>query len=222
MAVKDFFPFWKQLTPQQQDKLQQAATLHHAAKNTILHNGSEDCIGLLLVKQGQLRAYILSEEGRELTLYRLLDWDICLFSAACMMQSLQFEITVQATQDTDFYIIPAEIYRQLMQESIAVANFTNELMATRFSDVIWLIDQVVNKRMDARVAGFLLEESRLNHTVQLKMTHDIIARNLGSAREVVSRILKYLQEEGMITLSRGGIFITNQQKLLEIAKGSIR
>ena len=87
------------------------------------------------MKSGQLRAYILSDEGREITIYRLFDRDMCLFSAPCMMRSIQFEVTVAAEKDTEFWVIPTEVYQRLMEESAPVANYTNELMASRFSDV---------------------------------------------------------------------------------------
>lgn len=108
---------------------QQHAVLRKAEKGTILHNGSVNCTGLLLVGAGQLRAYILSDEGREITLYRLFDRDLCLFSASCMLNSIQFEITVEAEKDTLFWLIPAELYQALMEKSGAVSRYTNEVMA---------------------------------------------------------------------------------------------
>ena len=140
-------------------------------KGTIIHNGKLDCTGLLLVKSGQLRTYILSDEGREITLYRLFDMDMCLLSASCIMRSIQFEVTIEAEKDTALWIIPAEIYKGIMKESAPIANYTNELMATRFSDVMWLIEQIMWKSLDKRVASFLLEETSIEGTNELKITH---------------------------------------------------
>lgn len=139
-----------------------------------------------MIKSGQLRAYSLSEEGREITLYRLFDMDMCLFSASCMMRSIQFEIVIQAEKDTEVWVISAEIYKKVMEKSASVANFTNEIMASRFSDVMWLIEQVMWKSMDKRIAAFLLEESSIEDTDELKITHEIIANHLGTHREVVT------------------------------------
>ncbi len=133
-------------------------------KGTMIHSGSADCTGLLLIDSGQLRAYILSDTGREITLYRLFDRDICLFSASCMLRSIQFEVTIEAEKDTRLWIIPTEIYKSIMEESTAVANYTNELMAARFSDVMWLIEQIMWKSLDKRVAAFLLEEASIEGT----------------------------------------------------------
>ena len=172
-----------------------------------------DCTGLLLVKSGQLRAYILSDEGREITIYRLFDRDMCLFSASCMMRSIQFDMTIEAEKDTEFWIIPTEIYKSIMEESAPAANYTNELMAARFSDVMWLIEQIMWKSLDKRVASFLLEESSIEESDKLKLTHEAIANHLGTHREVITRMLRYFQSEGMVKLSRGTVTILNKKKL---------
>ena len=177
-----------------------------------------DCTGLLLVKSGQLRAYILSDEGREITIYRLFDRDMCLFSASCMMRSIQFDVTIEAEKDTELWIIPSEIYQNIMSESAPVANYTNELMATRFSDVMWLIEQIMWKGLDKRVAAFLLEEASIEGTDKLKITHEYIANHLGSHREVITRMLRYFQNEGMVKLSRGVVEITDTAKLEELSE----
>lgn len=222
MPIDNFFPFWDQITPAQRQTLTAGAVYHMVGKGTVLHRGDADCVGLLLVERGQLRAFTLSQEGREITLYRLFDRDICLFSASCMLNSIQFEVMVEAEQDTAFWQVSPGVYQSIMKKSAPVANYTNELMASRFTDVMWLMDQVLYKRMDARLAGFLLEEARLMGCDELRMTHETIANHLGSAREVVSRMLKYLQNEGMVALSRGGIRLTDKGKLEQLAESSQR
>lgn len=218
----EYFPFWKEMTESQRAALRNAITLRHVKKGTVLHNGSEDCVGLFLVLQGQLRACIVSDEGREITLYRLLERDMCLFSAACMMNSIQFDITISAERESEVLHIPTKTYQDIMRVSAPVANYTNELMATRFSDVMWLLDQILHKRLDARLAAFLLEESELDESRSIKLTHEAIARHLGSAREVVTRMLKYFQAEGLVVLSRGDVAITDARKLARLAQGSLR
>ena len=170
-----------------------------------------------MVASGQLRAYILSEEGREITLYRLLEQDICLFSASCIIRSIQFDITVTAEKDSTFWLIPTETYKDLMDKSIAISNYTNEIMASRMSDVMWLMEQVMWQSFDKRLAGFLIEESNLNESLSISITHEAIANHLGTAREVVTRMLKYFQSEGLVTLSRGIITIVNMGKLKTIS-----
>jgi len=217
MNFQSYFPIWNKLTAPQQERILSSLMERRVSKGTVLHNGSMDCTGLLLVKKGQLRAYILSDEGREITIYRLFDRDMCLFSASCMIRSIQFEVTIETEKDTEFWIIPAEIYQNIMKESASVSNYTNELMATRFSDVMWLMEQVMWKSLDKRVAAFLQEEMSIEGTEQLKITHETIANHLGSHREVITRMLRYFQNEGMVKLSRGTIEITDAKKLEELS-----
>lgn len=213
MELKDILPVWEKMTPEQQKRLKRSAVKRTVKKGKILHRGGTDCIGLLLMQQGQLRAYIMSEEGRQITVYRLFDLDICLFSASCMMSSIQFEVFIEAEKDTDLWVIPAEIYKEIMETSAPLANYTNEIMATRFSEVMWLIEQIMWKSFDKRLAEFLLEERNLEGADTLKMTHEMIGNHLGNPREVVTRMLRYFQSEGMVKLSRGTIEITDPDKL---------
>lgn len=213
MELSGGFPIWDKLTAQQRETLTAAAAVRFAKRGTLLHGGSGDCLGLLVVREGQLRAYILSEEGREITLYRLFDRDMCLFSASCMMRSIQFEVTIEAEKDSRLWIIPPEVYQRLMEESAPVANYTNELMASRFSEVMWLMEQIMWKSLDKRLAAFLLEEAAIEGTDELKITHETIANHLGSHREVITRMLRYFQNEGMVKLSRGMVAILDRGKL---------
>lgn len=215
MEFQELFPIWNKLTTQQQSLMSQAISYRSVKKGEIIHSG-DDCTGLYLIKSGQLRAYILSDEGREITVYRLFDRDICLFSASCMIRSIQFEITIEAEKDTNLWLIPVYVYKIIMEESAPVANFTNELMATRLSDVMWLMEQILWKSMDKRISAFLLEEISIEQTNLLKITHEDIANHIGTHREVVTRMLKYFQNEQMVQLSRGTIEITDQHKLEDL------
>lgn len=213
MEFKNYFPIWNKLTTDQQNRIQSSLITRRVEKGTIIHNGNADCTGLLLVKSGQLRAFILSDEGREITIYRLFHMDMCLFSASCMMRSIQFEVTIEAEKDTWLWIVPAEIYKSIMEESAAAANYTNELMASRFSDVMWLMEQIMWKSLDKRVAAFLQEESVIEESDKLKLTHETIANHLGTHREVITRMLRYFQSEGIVKLSRGTVMILDKAKL---------
>ena len=213
MTLSRYFPIYDKLSPADQEALSRVSAKHTVSKGTLLHSGDTDWLGLLIIQSGQLRAYITSEEGREITIYRLFEQDICLFSASCIMNSIQFDISISAEKQTEFWIIPPDFYKNLMERSAVVANYTNQIISARFSDVIWLMEQVMWKSFDKRLARFLLEESALEHTLSLKITHEIIASHLGTAREVVTRMLKYFQTEGMVKLSRGTIHILDADKL---------
>lgn len=219
--LEKWLPFWPKLTQKQRDTLSAAVTERCYVKGADLHRGGENCDGLLLVTRGQLRAYIITEEGKALTLYRLFERDICIFSASCILNSLQFDVMVSAERDSTVLHIPADVYKRCMEESAPVSNYTNELMAERFSDVMWLLDQILSKKQDSRVAAFLLEESLLAGGDTLQLTHEQVAGHLGTVREVVTRMLKYFQSEGMVSLGRGSIRILDRAKLSELASASL-
>ena len=216
MEFESCFPVWNQLNEAQKRRILDGLMTRKVEKGTIIHNGSLDCTGLLLIRSGQLRAYILSEEGREITIYRLFDRDMCLLSASCMIRSIQFEVIIAAEKDTELWIIPPDIYKSIMEQSAPVANYTNELMASRFSDVMWLMEQIMWKSLDKRLAAFLLEEAAIENTNELKITHEAIANHLGSHREVITRMLRYFQNEGLARLSRGTVVITDERKLRKL------
>ena len=213
MEFSDYFPIWDTMEPRQQEAVSAGLISRTVKKGTMLHGGGADCTGLLLVKSGQLRAFILSREGREVTIYRLFDRYICLFSASCIMRSLQFDVAITAEKDTQLWIIPADVYRRVMEQSASVANYTNEIMASRFSEVMWLMEQVMWQSMDKRVAAFLLEETSIEGTDCLRITHESIANHLGTHREVITRMLRYFQSEGMVKLARSAVEITDRTKL---------
>ena len=218
MELAAFFPMWDQLSETQRQTLTQIAVRRQAQAGAVLHRGSDDCLGLLLVESGQLRASLLSPEGREITIYRLFPRDICLLSASCMMRSIQFDITIEAEKDTQFLLVPPDRFQALMTQSAPLANYTNEIMASRFSEVMWLIEQILWKSLDKRLAGFLLEEAALEDTPSLKITHEHIANHLGSAREVVTRMLRYFQSENLVHLTRGTVEIVDSGRLSQIAQ----
>lgn len=222
MVLEEYFPFWNKLTEGQKRLLKENARAENVEKGRLIHGGADDCIGLLLVTAGQLRVFTISDEGRELTLYRLFERDICLFSGPCMVKNIQFDVTVEAEQDSLICLIPPKVYKNLMEESASVSNYTNELMASRFSDVMWLMDQVLNKKMDGRLAAFLLEEGRLNDTRELSITHEQIAHHLGTAREVVTRLLRLFQGDHLVKVTRGSVELLDEKGLEMLAEASLR
>lgn len=222
MELSQCLPFWGKLTQEEQQLLTQSATEHHVSRGQIIHNGSEDCVGILILKSGQMRGYSLSGEGREVTLYRLFPRDVCVLSAYCMLNSLQFDITVAAEKDSVFWRIPPTVYKKMMETSAPMANYTTELLAGRLSDVMWLLDQILYKHLDSRIAGFLVSEAGINDSLSLNLTHEEIAHHLGSAREVVTRMLKYFATEGMVELARGKVILKDLESLEKIGNESLR
>lgn len=218
MNYLTYLPIFDKLTASQQAELTGSSFIRRFRKGELLHSGAQNCTGLFLVISGQLRAFIISDDGREVTLYRLFERDVCLFSASCIMNSIQFDITVTAEKDSEVLVIPSEVYKGVMSVSAVLANYTNEVMASRFSDVMWLMDQIMWKSFDKRLAGFLLNESAIEGADVLKITHEAIGNHLGNPREVVTRMLKYFAAEKLITLSRGEITLADKNGLERIAE----
>ena len=215
--LEEYLPFWAKLSSGEQTRLDEAAVSRTYEKGERLHNGRADCNGLFLVTKGRLRVFLTtSDTGREITLYRLLERDICLFSASCILQDIRFEVFVEAERQTEVLIIPAGIYQELLDSSRPAADYTSKLMASRFSDVMWVMEQLLFSSLGRRLGEFLLEQRAIEGGDRLSLTHEEIARHLGSAREVVTRMLRYFQSEGLVSLSRGGITLLDPAGLAHL------
>ncbi|MDD3413878.1 MAG: Crp/Fnr family transcriptional regulator [Lachnospiraceae bacterium] len=206
-------PFWEQLNPSQKELLISGSKSTHFSKGQAVHYGENECIGVILVKHGTLRTYITSDEGREITLYRLEDGDICILSASCILQTIDFDVSIDAESECDMIQISSLTFSRLSSENVYVELFSHKLATERFSDVMWAMQQILFTSFDKRLAAFLLDESTKSESDDIHMTHEQIAKYLGTAREVVSRMLKYFSEEGYVTLKRGGISITDKKLL---------
>ena len=218
MEFSQYFPIWNKLNREQQQRLSDVTELQQIKKGTVIHDGSPECKGMVLVKSGQLRAYLLSEEGREITICRFFEMDICLFSASCVMPNMMFDVFIEAEKDTEIFVIPACLYQNLMDESLPLSTYSRDLITNHFSEVMWLMEQIMWRSFDKRLAGFLVEESRIEETDSLKITHEKIAAHMGTAREVVTRMLRWFQSEGMVKLTRGTVELTDKKALQKLAE----
>jgi len=217
MEFAEYLPFWNKLTPEQRQRVENVIEFRQIKKDTHIHDSSADCLGLVAVRSGQLQAYILSEDGREITISRLTQYDVSLLSASCVMPDMQFNVMIEAEKDSEFWSIPACLFKNLVDESLAVSNYSRNLLSGNFSELMWLMEQIMWKSFDKRLAAFLLEEVRLEESDTLRITHEKIANHMGTAREVVTRMLRYFQNEGMVQLTRGTIEITDRDKLETLA-----
>jgi CRP/FNR family transcriptional regulator len=215
--MKEFFqnclPFWNELKDSEKELLLNEAILRKHSIGTIFYHSGGECSGVEIVKSGRARVYISSPDGREITLFRILDNDFCMMSAACMLNNINFGISLETETDCEIVIIPREIYKRLLDENASVKNFTMELVASKFSDVMWLLEQLVFSNMGKRLADALIEQSVLCGSHILEITHEKIALDLGTAREVVTRLLKQFQLDGLVTLSRGKIELIDEKAL---------
>ena len=218
MDFSTYFPIWDKLTPAQQKKIEDGTYYREVPKGMILHSGETNCLGIVLIQSGQLRAYTISSEGREVTLYRLFEMDTCIFTASCAMPNIMFDMVIEAEKDCEVMVIPPEVYNAVLMESAPLANYHNQVISSRFSDVMWMMEQIMWKSFDKRLASFLLEESVLENSPSLKITHEKIANHMGTAREVVTRMLRYFQSEGMVKLTRGAVELLDQAALEQLAE----
>lgn len=212
------FPFWGELTEAEQQFLCRSTRAVHYEKGAHVHSPTENCVGILLVRSGQLRAYMLSEDGRDVTLYRLFDSDVCILSASCVLDAVTFDVHIDAEEPVDAYCIGAGAFKQLMERNIHVRCFAYQLTTERFSDVMWAMQQILFMSADRRLAIFLTDELAKTGGTELRMTHEQIARYMGSAREVVSRLLKYFAQEGLVSLWRGGVTVLDKPRLQKLAR----
>ena len=153
---------------------------------------------------------------REITLYRLSPGDICMLSASCVLQSITFDIYVEAEVPSDCFMINGMAFSAVSERVLEVKNYALEIAVERFSDVMWIMQQIVFMSMDKRLAIFLLDEVTENGTDTVVMTHEQIARHLGTAREVITRMLKHFVSDGWVEVTRKGIKIIDKQKLRDI------
>ena len=213
MNLEKLFPFWMNLSQTEKDMLENATYTEQYEKGMLMHRTEDSCKGLITVLSGQLRTYILSEEGREVTLFRVNSEEVCVLSASCLMDAITFDVLIEATEDTEVLVIPAQILNHMIQHNPYVELFLYKAATEKFSDVMWTMQQILFLKIDQRVAQFLWDEMIQKNTMVLSFTHDEIARYIGSAREVVTKVLKYMVKEGVLELKRGTIVILDKEKL---------
>ena len=211
--LKKILPFWSSLEQTHQDLIARGVMKQTHEKGTIIHRTEDGCKGLMTILSGQLRIYILSEEGREVTLYRVRRGEVCVLSASCLMDAITFDIFIEAMEETEVAVIPSTVLHEVMAQDPRVELFLYKTAAEKFSDVMWTMQQILFLRIDQRAAQFLWDEMQEKGTAVLYLTHDEIARYIGSAREVVTKVMKYLSQEGVVELSRGKVRILDKEKL---------
>ena len=210
------FPFWEGLTDWDRNTFLHSSQKVKFSKGATVHDGGE-CTGVILIKSGVLRLYLLSDEGKEVTLYRLFPGEMCIFSASCVLDSITFDGFIDAEGDSECVVVGGCAYEGVWQKSDAVKIFTYETALSRFSDVMWVIEQIHFMSMDKRLAIFLYEEITRIDTDTVRLTHALIAKYMGSAREVVTRMLRYFANEGIVELSRKGVKVIDKKRLKELA-----
>lgn len=214
--VSSRLEFWEHLSAEEKELIRQQTVKVSYDKNRNLYHSNNECLGVLLIKKGGLRGYLLSEDGREVTLFRVAEGEVCVMSASCALNRLTLEVHIDTEAATEAYLIRSSTFVHLKDQNIYVENYLYKSVAEKFSDVMWAIEQILFMSLDKRLAVFLLDEMARTRSDELHLTQEQIARYIGSAREVVSRTLKSFQAEGMIRQSRGTVWILDRKKLMEL------
>ncbi|MGI6220851.1 MAG: Crp/Fnr family transcriptional regulator [Coriobacteriales bacterium] len=206
-------PYWNDLIELDRARVRSSACVRRFRKGQLLYSAGCDCLGMMLVPSGDVRVYIVSEEGREITLFHLREGDTCVLSASCAISQITFETAMVAREDTELIVIPSGEYEQLMAENIKVRCFTYELLAERASTIMWVLQQILFKRLDQRVAECLLADMERTGSATLHINQEGIAEQINSAREAVTRQLSRFSDEGLVEAGRGRVRILNPQGL---------
>ncbi len=207
------FPFWSMVSEDDRQTLINSSYEVSFDKGRNIHDGNE-CTGIILIRSGSLRVYMLSEDGKEITLYRLFPGDLCVLSASCVLSSITFDVFIDSEENSECVVVGGCAYEAIARKHPEVKIFTYETALSRFSDVMWVMQQILFMSMDKRLAIFLLDEISKTEDDTIRLTHEQIAKYMGSAREVVSRMMKYFISEGLITASRAdGIKIIDKKRL---------
>ncbi|MDE7013059.1 MAG: Crp/Fnr family transcriptional regulator [Kineothrix sp.] len=214
-VYKDIFPFWNEIPDMDKNYICQNSSILTYPMGKNVHDGDE-CSGVILVRSGSLRVYMLSESGKDITLYRLHEGDMCMLSASCVLDAITFDVFIDADEDSECYVIGGPAFAAVSKRNPSIKIFALETAVSRFSDVMWVMQQILFMSMDKRLAIFLLDESARTNSDLILLTHEQIARYIGSAREVVSRMLKYFASEGMVEVSRKGVKILDRKHLRKL------
>ncbi|MCF6235171.1 MAG: Crp/Fnr family transcriptional regulator [Gammaproteobacteria bacterium] len=218
-AIFENFSFIKDMEPAFQKMFFNAATSVRLPKGFVIASENDRCTNLALVLSGQVRVYKIAASGREITLYRINSGDSCVFTASCIMSHSRFPAIAEADSDIEAIIIPADIARAWISKSQVWCAFIFGLISKRLVSVITLLEEVAFERLDIRIAAYLvhLAETQGQVDIVLNITHQEIAAELGTSREVVSRTLKTLDAQKLLSVGRKEILIPDVQALYEYA-----
>ena len=209
------YPFWEKLTDKEKEQLARLLRRNTYRAGQMVSSSGSDCLGLFLIRKGTLRLYLTSVEGREATVSRLHEGEVCVLSGSCLLSSLPFEVQIDAETDSEIYLLPSGSFRQIMEENIYVENYIYKMMTESFSDIIAAVQQMLFASLTQRLVSFLLDESVRSGTSEVRMTQEQIARSIVRAREAVSRSLKQLAADGSIELFRGGVRLLDRKSLYQ-------
>ena len=206
-------PFWPNLSSEEKAIISQRTVTKKFSKNQLISNNSSECLGIILILSGGIRVSLISDEGREVTLYRAHENEFCISTASCVIHQLTFEAIVTAEKDTTVLVIPSSVCARLIENNVYVRAFAFEKETERFSQAIRAIQHMLFKKFDQRLASYLISAYEQSGNDEIKKTQEEIARDVNSAREVVARMLHEFSSKGLVEIKRGDIKLLNVEGL---------
>lgn len=213
LAYLHKLPFWGLMSNSEKELIQSNSVIKKYNKGQLIYSSGDECGGLTMIIDGELRISIMSDEGREITLYRLQQNEICALTASCILSQITFDTQTTASKDCAVFLINAHAFEKLMNQNVSVRCFMYELLTERFSSVMWTMQMILFKGYDRRLASFLISEYERTGLKTIQMTHEQIAQYTNSAREVVARMLKRFANEGLVKFERGRITLIDIESL---------
>ncbi|WMI81131.1 Crp/Fnr family transcriptional regulator [Anaerotignum sp. MB30-C6] len=212
----EMLPFFQSLSEEEKTFFQKNLKVIEFKEGDLIYSPAKGSLGMVQVLKGAVRAYIISDEGKKATIFRLREGEFCMLTMACAMSQITFDVEVEASEDCQLLLLPTEVFTKVEQQNIYVKNFSLELMMERMSSLIEGVQQMIFLNLEQRIASYLLDESSQRKNDTIYLTQEQIAENIGSAREAVSRTLKRMKEKDLISVGRGCIHILNKKELYEM------
>lgn len=201
--IKEYLPFIEHLDNKEIEQLEQSILSKVFSKGEIISGNADSCTGMILVEKGDVRVSIISEDGRQITLFHVMEKEVCAMTASCVISQLTFDTIISAEEETTIWVIPPHVLEKLSESNIYVKAYMYELLTQRFSSVVWVMEQILFKGVDHRLASFLVSYYENTGKKEIVMTQEEIAVEINTAREVIARMLKQFASDGLVELKRG-------------------
>lgn len=216
--LSDNLPFFKDLSQEEKTMIYDATHIEEYKLGELVYSKYKACSGIVLVLKGQLRSFMSSLSGKEITLFRLFENDLCILSSACVYQNLSYDISLQAEEDSSLIVIDGNFFKEVLEKNLSVQKFMLEVTQSKLSEIMWVLEQVVFFSLEHRLSDYLINQHYLKDSIQIYITHEAIANDLGSSREVISRMLKRFEKDNLIEMGRGYIKIIDIKGLKSLCK----
>lgn len=211
--LRALYPALESLTDERFDRLLDEALVLEAPAGTVLFDEKSPCQAFPLLVEGRIRVSKVAANGRELQLYRVVPGEACIVTSSCLLGHASYNARGVAETPMVAVALPQVVFAQLVSEHVPFRDYVFGLFAERIAELMQLVEAVAFQRLDQRLATLLLGKGRV-----IRATHQALADELGSVREIVSRLLKTFAEQGLVSLGREQIEIVDPAGLRRVAQ----